>query len=158
MVSLQPSPAAAALESSLENGNFGTCLVVQWLRFCRASSAGGAGLIPGWWTRSPHSAAAKSLKNKNQLPTPRKKQRNANSQVPPTLWNQDLGKRVCLTCPDSDSDALVTPLKGGRYPEGLKLSKVIAWSLGQEEGEGWEGLVWTMQSDRLRTRLFSTAF
>lgn len=69
---------------------------------------------------------------------------------------------MCLTCPDSACDALVTPLKGGGYPEGqgdsLELSKVIAWSLGQEQGDEWEGLVWTMQSDRLRTRLFSTAF
>lgn len=65
---------------------------------------------------------------------------------------------MCLTCPDSASDVLVTPLKGGGYPEGLKLGKVIAWSLRQEQGDGWEGLVWTMQSDRLRTRLFSTAF
>lgn len=62
---------------------------------------------------------------------------------------------MCLTYPDSDSDALVIPPKGGCYPERLKLSKVIAWRLGQEWGDGWEGLVWTVQSDRLRTRLSS---
>ena len=35
----------------------GNSLVVQWLRLS-ASTAGGAGLIPGWGTKVPHASAA----------------------------------------------------------------------------------------------------
>ena len=33
--------------------NMGTSLVVQWLRLF-TSTAGGAGLVPGWGTKIPH--------------------------------------------------------------------------------------------------------
>ena len=39
----------------LKLSNFGTSLVVQWLRL-RASTAGGAGSIPGRGTKIPHAA------------------------------------------------------------------------------------------------------
>ena len=45
--------------------NCGTSLVVQWVRL-HASSAGGAGLIPGWGPKIPHTAQY-GQKEKNKM-------------------------------------------------------------------------------------------
>ena len=41
------------MDPNLKHRCPGTSLVVQWLRL-HASSAGGAGSIPGWGTKIPH--------------------------------------------------------------------------------------------------------
>ena len=49
---LGPFPSTAFSSWASDSG-VGTALVVQWLRR-HASTAGGAGSIPGWWTKMPH--------------------------------------------------------------------------------------------------------
>ena len=44
--------------------NWGTSLVVQWVRLC-APHAGGLGSIPGWGTRSRMHAATKKPVRRN---------------------------------------------------------------------------------------------
>ena len=53
------------IEAAKNRGAMGTSLAVQWLRF-RASSAGGAGSIPGLGTKIPHAARPKKLKKKKK--------------------------------------------------------------------------------------------
>ena len=52
-------------ERQKTNQNFGTLVMVRWLRLC-TSNAGGTGSIPGWGTRIPHGSAKKQKQNKNK--------------------------------------------------------------------------------------------
>ena len=54
-------------ERQKTNQNFGTLVMVQWLRLC-TSNAGGTGSIPGQGTRIPHGSAKKQKQNKNKKP------------------------------------------------------------------------------------------
>ena len=58
--------APMSMLSAFKKYSSGTSLAVQWLAL-RASSAGGAGLIPGWGTRIPHVARG-SKKKKKSIP------------------------------------------------------------------------------------------
>ena len=63
-------PAAAAMSdhkcSGLKLHKSGTCLEVQWLRFC-SPDAGGTGSIPGWGAKIPHAAQLGQKKKKRKL-------------------------------------------------------------------------------------------
>ena len=60
-------PAAAAMSdhkcSGLKLHKSGTCLEVQWLRFC-SPDAGGTGSIPGWGAQIPHATQLGQKKRK----------------------------------------------------------------------------------------------